>query len=140
MALALAVIGLDGELAALPLSAEVGVTQGTDRHYAVPAADGVNIDGQVMLVRYQNHIFALSLACPHERAAVKWVSGAGRFQCSKHNSRYQPDGTYTSGRSTRNLDRYPVRRDGTSVVVDSSRVWRADNNPAEWAAATISAT
>lgn len=139
MALALAVLGLDSDLAALPMTADVGVGEGADRRYALPAADGVNIDGQVMLVRYQGRVFALSLACPHEHAAVKWVSNAGRFQCSKHNSRYQPDGTYTSGRSTRNLDRYPVLRDGASVVVDSTRVWRADNNPTEWAAATIPA-
>lgn len=137
MALALGVLGLDGELAALPMTALAGIGQGNDRRYAIPAADGVNLDGQVMLVRHQGRIFALSLACPHERAAVKWVSGAGRFQCSKHNSRYQPDGTYTSGRSTRNLDRYPVRRDDAMVVVDTARVWRADNNPAEWAAATV---
>ena len=44
-------------------------------------------------------------------------SGSQRFQCTKHDSQYQPDGLHTAGRATRNLDRYVIRRDGDSVVV-----------------------
>jgi hypothetical protein len=60
-----------------------------------------------------------------------------RFQCTKHDSRYSPDGEHTAGRATRNLDRYPVRKNGTSIVVLTDTVYRSDQNAAAWAAAAI---
>ena len=44
-----------------------------------------------------------ALSCPHQNNAVKWVAKDHCFQCTKHDSQYQPDGVYTSGRATRNL-------------------------------------
>jgi len=113
----------------------------TDKRYPIPPSDGATIDrdAQVVLVRYQNHVVALALACPHQNAAVKWLPSDGRFQCSKHDSRYTPDGVHTSGRATRNMDRFPITKDGTVVVVDVSRVYRSDQDAAGWAAATVSA-
>jgi Rieske Fe-S protein len=133
----LAACGLGADLV-LPVSAIAGVG-GRERSYSLPAADGVNIDrpAQVMLVRYANHVYAFSLACPHENAAVKWVKKDGRFQCTKHDSQYKPDGTYTSGHATRNLDRFPIRRDGATVIVTVDRVFRSDQNRAAWEAAVV---
>jgi Rieske Fe-S protein len=79
----------------------------------------------------------MALACPHENAAVKWIAKDGRFQCSKHDSRYTPEGTYTSGHATRNLDRFPVRREQNEVVVTVDRVYRSDQNMAAWASAAV---
>lgn len=112
-----------------------------DKRYPIPPSDGATIDrdAQVVLVRYQNHVVALALACPHQNAAVKWLPSDGRFQCSKHDSRYTPDGVHTSGRATRNMDRFPISKDGSVVVVDVSRVYRSDQDAAGWAAATVSA-
>ena len=75
-----------------------------------PAADGVASTGRRRTVG----VYAFALACPHENAAVKWVAKEQRFQCTRHDSRYTPEGQYTSGRATRNLDRFPIRR-ATSV-------------------------
>jgi nitrite reductase/ring-hydroxylating ferredoxin subunit len=124
---------------ALPVSVTKGSGEGPERAYPVPAADAVQIDHdrQVILVRFQNHLFAFSLACPHEHAAVKWVEKDHRFQCTKHDSRYQADGVHTSGRATRNLDRFPIRLDGPNVVVSLDKVFRSDQDSAAWAAATI---
>jgi nitrite reductase/ring-hydroxylating ferredoxin subunit len=94
----------------------------------------------VIVVRRGASVYAFSLACPHEQAAVKWVEKGSRFQCTKHDSRYDPTGIHTAGRATRNLDRFPIRRDGKDVVVDTSKVWRSDLNPAEWNAAAANAT
>ena len=80
-------------------------------------------------------MFALS--CPHQNNALKWVEQAHRFQCTKHDSRYQPDGVHISGRATRNMDRYVIRRDGESVVVDLHTWVQSDKDPAAWAAASI---
>jgi nitrite reductase/ring-hydroxylating ferredoxin subunit len=100
------------------------VAQGSERRYPIPTGDGVNIDqsSAVMLTRYQGRVFALAMACPHQRAAVRWLPAEQRVQCSKHDSKYQPSGIYTSGRATRNLDRFPIRRDGAHVVLDVSRI------------------
>jgi len=78
------------------------------------------------------------LACPHQNAAVKWLPADDRFQCTKHNSKYTPDGAYIAGRATRNLDRFAVRRDGNVVVADLERLIQSDKDAAGWAAATIS--
>jgi len=113
--------------------------QGTERRYPLPDVDGVTIDqpSAVMLVRYQGKVMALALACPHQRAAVRWLPNEQRFQCSKHDSKYQPNGTYTSGRATRNLDRFPIHRDGQSVVIDVSRIYKSDQDGAGWASAAV---
>ncbi len=113
-----------------------GTQSGNERRYPIPATDGVTVDrdAALMLVRMQGKVIALSMVCPHENAAVKWLPKDGRFQCTKHDSKYTPDGTYMSGRATRNMDRYPIKKDGNSVVVDMSGVFRSDQNGAGWAA------
>jgi Rieske Fe-S protein len=77
------------------------------------------------------------MACPHQNAAVYWLPKEQRFRCSKHDSKYQPSGTYTSGRATRNLDRFPIRRDGDAVMVDVTRVFRSDQDAAAWTNAVV---
>jgi nitrite reductase/ring-hydroxylating ferredoxin subunit len=138
MAVALLGIGSD-DAHALPVSVTEGLQNGSERRYPIPAADGVNVDrtAQLIVVRSAGHVYVFALACPHENNAVKWVAKDHRFQCTKHDSRYQPDGVHTAGRATRNMDRYEVRRDGDSVVVDLHRWFQSDKDPAGWAAATI---
>jgi nitrite reductase/ring-hydroxylating ferredoxin subunit len=127
------------DASALPVSFVTAEVADTERRYPVPAADGVNIDrsAQVILVRAGKNVYAMALACPHENAAVKWLGKDHRFQCSKHDSRYSPDGTHTEGRATRNMDRFPVRLDGTSVVVRTDRVFRSDQDGAGWNSAHV---
>ena len=134
----LAALGFGADIL-LPVSAIAGAGSAKERTYPIPAADGVNVDrgAQVMLVRYANRIYAFSMACPHEHAAVKWLKKDGRFQCTKHDSQYTPDGTYTTGHATRNLDRFPIRRDGASVVVNLDKVFQSDQHAAAWAAAAV---
>ena len=138
--LTLAAMGLAGDVV-LPVSAIAGVAAGKEKTYPLPSADGVNIDRgtHVMVVRYMNRVYAFSMACPHENAAVKWLPKDHRFQCTKHDSQYTPDGTYTSGHATRNLDRFPIRKEGTSVVVSLDRVFHSDDNRGAWTAAGVDA-
>ena len=125
--------------AVVPVVAAAGSGAGKERSYPMPSADGVTIDrgAQVILVRVSGKVAAMSLACPHENAVVKWLAKDGRFQCSKHDSQYTPNGTYTSGHATRNLDRFPIRRDGNLVVVSLDRVFHSDQNAQAWAAASV---
>jgi Rieske Fe-S protein len=135
-----AALGLDSNsVEALPATFVDGAQAGSEHRYPVPAGDGVSIDrtAQVIVVRYQAHMYAFNLACPHQNQALKWLPKEGRFQCPKHQSRYQPTGTFISGRATRNMDRLAVRLDGTTLVVDVNRMFQSDKDPGGWAAATV---
>lgn len=139
-AFALGTLGLSPDVAtALPVFETSGMGDAAERRYPIPSADSVNVDhdAQLIVVRSQSRVFVFSLSCPHQNNAVKWVAKDKRFQCTKHDSRYTPDGNYTSGRATRNLDRYVIRRDGASVVVDLHHWVQSDKNAAAWAAASI---
>ena len=109
------------------------------RRYPIPTADGVSIDrdAQVMIVRVQNEVVALSMVCPHQNAAVRWRQAALRFECTRHDSVYSPDGVYMGGRATRNMDRFPVKRSGNSLVVDADQMIQSDQQKAAWDAAAL---
>ena len=138
--LAAALFGLSPEQAsALPLTMEQGTGSGGERRYPVPAGDGVNVDrsASVIVVRLSGHMYAFALSCPHENNAVKWVAKDKRFQCTKHDSQYSSEGVHTSGRATRNMDRYAIRRDGDAIAVNMHQWFQSDKDPAGWASATI---
>ena len=107
--------------------------------YPIPTVDGATIDrtNQVIVVRFQNKIYAFSLACPHENTALRWLADENRFRCPRHESRYQPDGVFISGRATRNMDRLPIRRSGGNVVVDLVNMYRSDKDKAAWDTAAV---
>ena len=127
--------------AAFPISLLGGhrAGPGSEVSYPIPAADGVMIDKehQVILARHQGAIYAFALSCPHQNTALRWLDEASGYQCPKHKSRYQPDGTFITGRATRNMDRLPIRSDGTHVLVDVDRVYESDKDAAGWAAAVV---
>lgn len=110
--------------------------------YPVPASDSVSIDrdNQVIIVRWQNVGYAFNLACPHQNTALEWDDADRRFQCPKHHSKYQPDGTFISGRATRAMDRLGIRLQGTTLVVDLDAFYRQDQNPEQWKAAFVTLT
>ncbi|MFN2566726.1 MAG: ubiquinol-cytochrome c reductase iron-sulfur subunit [Gemmatimonadaceae bacterium] len=119
--------------------ASVSHVSGTEVSYPLPEADGVTIDKEreVILVRWAGAVYAFRLSCPHQRTALKWKEKDGRFQCPKHKSKYQPDGTFISGRATRGMDRYSVRRKKGEIVVDVSKVHLEDKDEAGWRAAVV---
>jgi nitrite reductase/ring-hydroxylating ferredoxin subunit len=136
----LAALGLDSNDAlALPILLTSGQQNGNELRYPIPASDSVNVDhaAQVIVVRAQGHVFVFNLSCPHQNAAVKWLPADNRFQCTKHNSRYKPDGVYIDGRATRNMDRFVVRHDDGFVVAELNHMIQSDKDPAGWAAAAI---
>ncbi len=107
--------------------------------YPLPAEDGVSIDpeNEVILVRSEKQIYAFALSCPHENTALRWRPQDQRFQCPKHASKYSPDGSYLSGRTTRNMDRFAIRREDQKVVVSLTKLFRSDQQKAEWESAVI---
>ncbi len=107
--------------------------------YPVPAVDGVSIDraNEVILSRANGEIYAFALSCPHQNTALKALSKNAGFQCGRHKSKYQPNGTFISGRATRNMDRMHITREGAQVVVDPDVIFESDVEPAKWAAALI---
>ena len=128
-------------LAAVPTLIEGRRLAGRNvKRYPVPAADGVQIDkdAEVILVRRGPHVWAFNLSCPHQNTALRWVEDdGGRFQCPKHKSKYQADGTYISGRATRNMDRLGIAKAGEEIEVDLDVMFKQDKQPTEWAAAQV---
>ncbi len=126
--------------AALPVSAArlIRSTRET-KTYAIPAADGAQIDNdaQVILVRWEGKVYAFNLSCPHQNTALRWNDGEHRFQCPKHHSQYQPDGTFITGRATRGMDRFPITKNGGNVVVDIDNMIKQTDNMAAWQAAFV---
>jgi nitrite reductase/ring-hydroxylating ferredoxin subunit len=114
---------------------------GNARDYSVPIADGAQIDkdNQVILVRWQNAIYAFNLSCPHQNTALRWDEEDHGFQCPKHHSRFQADGEYVphSGRATRNMDRFAIERSGSGVSIDLNKLYQQDTDAALWEAAVV---
>jgi len=138
-----AIIGITGaagagEALTVSAGAPLGAS-GSELTYPVPTADGATVDRDngIIVVRYQGKLFAFNLSCPHENAAVRWKPAVNRFECSRHDSKYDPNGTYTSGRATRNMDRFPIKRNGGTIVVDVSKLIQSDTQKAQWEAAAI---
>ena len=138
---ALVAVGLaPAEALARPLAFTSAVrSQGNTVTYPIPAEDGAQIDRDhdLILVRWQGRMYAFDLSCPHQNTALRWLPNDGRFQCPKHKSKYRPDGTFISGRATRGMDRYPLRREGASVVVETAHMIKESNDATAWAAAVV---
>ncbi|MEY4955883.1 MAG: hypothetical protein RL409_140 [Gemmatimonadota bacterium] len=133
---ALSAVGPANAIAALAPRVPGGVVR-----YPLPAVDGVSIDSanDVILCRSNGDVFAFALSCPHQNTALKTMSKNAGFQCSRHKSKYLPNGTFVSGRATRNMDRLQIARDGAQIVVDPDIAFESDVDPAKWAAAFVKA-
>lgn len=139
----LALGALPSMLTAQPAFISPVAIHGEDKSYPIPAADGTQIDKDngTILTRWQGKVYVYSLACPHQNTALRWYDKDSRFECPKHHSRFQPDGEYVkdSGRATRGLDRFAVRKDGANIVANLDKMLKEDDNQADWTAAFITA-
>ena len=64
----------------------------------------------------ENEFVAVNSQCPHQGFRVK-PKGTGILECTAHQSRFTPDGTYISGPANgQNMKRYPTSFDGDSTV------------------------
>lgn len=142
-ALAAAVVAaaaIPGVAAALPVRFGSALSRAAnDVRYAIPAADGATIDkdNDVIIARVDGSIYALDLTCPHQNTAIRWSARENRFECPKHHSKYSPMGIFLEGRATRSLDRFPIKVDGTRIVVDVDTTYREDHDHAQWEAAVV---
>jgi len=140
---ALVAVGMPKSAAfAMPLELmEPTGSAGSLRSYAVPNVDGAMVDksNEVIVVRWQDSVYAFALSCPHQNTALKWDDGDHAFQCPKHHSRFEANGDYIagSGRATRAMDRFAITRDGAGVSVDLDKLYQEDTDNALWTAAVV---
>ena len=92
---------------------------------------------EVILVRYEQSVYAFALSCPHQKTPLRWQETEHRFQCPKHKSTFQPSGIFVEGRATRGMDRYGIRREANNVVVDPGKLYREDENREDWISAVV---
>lgn len=130
-----------GAVAGLSITTVTGRGERAAKEYPIPASDGVAIDKaeSVIIARHADRAYAFSLACPHQNTALRWQERNRRFQCPRHNSRYQPDGVFIEGRATRSMDRFAVARhpEASHLVVNLDALYRQDQQPREWEAAFV---
>jgi arsenite oxidase small subunit len=142
---ALVAVGMTKATAfAMPLQVTEALhTSGSTKSYALPVADGAQIDkdSEVILVRWQNAVYAFALSCPHQNTALKYDTTDHTFQCPKHHSKFQPNGDYIadSGRATRNMDRFAISRTANGITVDFDKLYQEDTDTAQWTAAFVKA-
>ena len=112
---------------------------GDEAVFPIPSGDGASLDRDrgVIIVRHQGEVRALVLWCPHQHTPLRWQDADGRFECPKHHSSFQADGTRIEGRAERGMDRYAVRREGNDLVVDLGTIYREDQEAAQWQAAVV---
>jgi Rieske Fe-S protein len=112
---------------------------GGEAVFPIPAQDSAMVDRDqaVMIVRDQGKVYAFVLWCPHQHTALRWQEQEHRFQCPKHKSTFEPNGSFVSGRATRDLDRYPLRREGETVVVDLATTLQQDKDAERWRQAVV---
>jgi Rieske Fe-S protein len=137
---AAAVVAVGSRASAMPVRfIEAISSTAAEVRYAIPAGDGVNIDKdkEVIVARNGKNVYAFGLSCPHQNTALRWNAGEHRFQCPKHKSLYSADGVYQSGRATRSMDRFPVKKDGANIVVNLDKLLEEDQDVADWKAAFI---
>jgi nitrite reductase/ring-hydroxylating ferredoxin subunit len=112
-----------------------------EKAYPIPAQDGTQIDKDngTMITRWQGKVCVFSLACPHQNTALRWYDKDTQFECPKHHSRFDAEGNYIkdSGRATRGLDRFALRRDGNNVVANLDKLYQEDEDEAAWKAAVV---
>lgn len=112
-----------------------------EKAYPIPAADGTQIDKDngTIITRWQGKAYVYSLACPHQNTALHWSDKDAQFECPKHHSRFTPDGSYIkdSGRATRGLDRFAVRRDGNNIVANLDKLYQQDDDGPLWKVAFL---
>lgn len=133
------VAGVGAPLQAMARTYATGTGQEKSLAYPLPTADGATIDdaNRVILVRYQGVVSAFSLECPHRKTPLEWQPENTRFYCPKHKSTFKPEGTLIGGKAERNMDRFAIRVDGASVVVDKTTLIRSSDDAAAWAAAAV---
>ena len=111
-----------------------------ERNYAIPPADTVSVDvsNDVILARWEDRVYAFSIKCPHKGARLEWRQSEQRVFCPRHEARFMADGSHFSGRESRDLDRYGIRRTANEVVVDIGALYRRDSDPEAWTQAVVS--
>ncbi len=72
----------------------------------------------VLVIRETNRVVALSAACTHLSCIVKY-KGGGVILCPCHASAFDLSGNVTAGPAPRPLPSYPVRIEGSRIVVGS---------------------
>ena len=111
-----------------------------EKAYPIPATDGAQIDrdNETIVARAADKVYVFSLGCPHQNTGLHWDASAHEFQCPKHHSRFLPDGSYVdgSGRATRGMDRFAVRKDANTIVANLDALLQQDQDDA-WATAFI---
>lgn len=71
-------------------------------------------------------IYALSTTCTHLGCTPNWLAGERKFKCPCHGSGFYITGVNFEGPAPRPLERYSIRLDGPTIVVDKSKKYQRE--------------
>lgn len=77
------------------------------------------LDGRFYVTSYQGSLYALYQKCPHLGCRVPFCGDSDQFECPCHGSVFNIKGEYLDGPAPRGMDRFAIRVEGDSVVVDT---------------------
>lgn len=92
----------------------------------IPALDKAgflkaNLDSKsIVIIRDPDNktkILALGSVCPHKGCQVDWKEGEKKFVCPCHGSKFAPNGKVLEGPASKPLPVYPVKLDGSTILV-----------------------
>jgi cytochrome b6-f complex iron-sulfur subunit len=72
---------------------------------------------------------ALFNVCTHLGAALAYRNDCRSFKCPSHGAHFHCDGEYLDGPAVRSMDRFPIRFDGTSVIVETGQINQSVERP-----------
>jgi Rieske Fe-S protein len=79
-------------------------------------------EGRLYVANASGHLFALSQKCPHLGCKVPFCDSSGRFECPCHGSRFDLAGEWIQGPAPQGMDRYDLRLENGTLIVDTSKV------------------
>jgi len=83
---------------------------------------------QVWIIRRKGKLFALSTICTHLGCIPNWLPADSKFKCPCHGSGFYMDGVNFEGPAPRPLERFAIKLEGDTVIIDKSRKFRSELN------------
>jgi len=85
----------------------------------------------VWLVRLEDRLVAMSIACPHLGCALNWHADVRKFKCPCHGSGFDIRGMNLEGPAPGPMIRFGLRVEDGVVYVDRSRTYRSQGGLSE---------
>ncbi len=96
------------------------ITLGSSTKYLPDTATYIS-EGRLFVANTGSRLFAVSQKCPHLGCRVPFCESSGHFECPCHGSKFDLAGEWITGPAPRGMDRYPLKLEADTLIVDTSK-------------------